>query len=209
MILPGTEDMVNDNGVYTGGSHTQYFLNRKVLVADRIEPDTFYLYHRDLGIFRSVDAGASWTLLDSAGLPTGWTVGYFNAQLVASPLEAGHLFFTPGLQDSGPAPAFESRDGGVTWQAVAGLSDVTSAGFGAPLTDDGPAAMYLQGSFNGERGLWRSADGLATWELITPAPGGNYQGIKAITGDLTEPGTVYIGFTGTSFMVGRSAPTGE
>ncbi len=209
VILPGTEDMVNDNGVYTGGSHTQYFLNRKVLVADRVEPDTFYLYHRDLGIFRSVDGGSSWELQPSEGLPTGWTVGYFNAQLVASPTEAGHLFFSPGLQDSGPSPSFESRDGGATWRAIGGLSDVTAGGFGAPISDGGPAAFYLQGSFAGERGLWRSSDGLASWELISTAPGGNYQGAKTITGDLDQPGTVYIGFTGTSFMVGRSAPTEE
>lgn len=207
--LPGTEEEINDNGVYTGGSHTQYFLNRRVLVADRIEADTFYLYHRDLGIFRSSDGGASWQLQASENLPTGWTVGYFNAQLVASPTEAGHLFFTPGLQDAGPSPAFESRDGGNTWRAVEGISDVTAADFGAPLTADGPSAFYLHGSFDGERGLWRSADGLQSWELISNAPGGNYQGVKAIAGDLDEPGTVYVGFTGTSFMVGRSTPTEE
>lgn len=205
--LPGTEDQLNDNGVYTGGSHTQYFLNRRVLVADRVEADTFYLYHRDLGIFRSSDGGASWELQASENLPTGWTVGYFNAQLVASPSEAGHLFFTPGIQDSGPAPAFESRDGGATWRAVDGLSDVTAADFGAPLATGSPSAFYLHGRFDGERGLWRSSDGLQTWELISNAPAGNYQGVKALAGDLDEPGTVYVGFTGTSFMVGRSAPT--
>ena len=207
--LPGTEDQVNDNGVYTGGSHTQYFLNRRVLAADRLEADTFYLYHRDLGIFRSVDGGATWQLQPSENLPTGWTVGYFNAQLVSSPTEAGHLFFTPGIQDAGPAPAFESRDGGATWRAIDGLSDVTAADFGAPLADGAPAAFYASGRFAGERGLWRSSDGLLTWELISNAPAGNYQGVKALAGDLDEPGTVYIGFTGTSFMVGRSAPTEE
>lgn len=207
--LPGTEGEVNADGVYTGGSHTQYYLNRRVLVADRIQADTFYLYHRDLGIFRSTDGGASWELQASEKLPTGWTVGYFNAQLVASPADAGHLFFTPGPQDSGPAPAFESRDGGVTWRTIEGLSDVTAADFGAPLTADGPAAFYLHGSFAGQRGLWRSSDGLQTWELISNAPGGNYQNVKAIAGDLDEAGTVYLGFTGTSFMVGRSAPTEE
>jgi hypothetical protein len=77
------------------------------------------------------------------------------------------------------------------------------------LTTDGPPAFYLHGSFDGERGLWRSADGLQSWELISNAPAGNYQGVKAIAGDLDEPGTVYVGFTGTSFMVGRSSPTEE
>ncbi len=205
VVLPGTEEMTNPNtGAYAGGSHFQYFLNRKVLVADRIEPNTFYLYHR-LGIFQSTDGGASWELLESEGLVRGGA-GQFNASLVASPTEAGHLIFTQGLQESGEVPFYESTDGGATWRTVPGLSDVSVAGFGAPIGDRADPAVYLSGKFGGVQGIYRSVDGLSTWELISPAPLGNYQAIKAITGSLDEPGTVYVGFSGTSFMVGRSGP---
>ena len=208
VILPGTEDLTNDNGVYTGGSHFQFFLNRKVLVADRVEPATFYLYHR-FGLYRSVDGGTTWELAPSENLPTGG-LGQFGSQLVASPLEAGHLLYTPGPQSSGvPVPVYESVDGGDTWRLLPGLSDATAMGFGAPLVDGGPATVFLAGSLDGERGVWRSIDGLASWELITRAPLGNYQSIKTLTGSLDEPGTLYVGFTGTSFMVGRLAPMEE
>jgi photosystem II stability/assembly factor-like uncharacterized protein len=204
--LPGTEDMRNDSGAYKGGSHANYFLDRQVLAADRIAPDTFYLYHSDLGIFRSVDAGATWELQPSENLPTGWTVGHFRAQLVASPTTEGHLLFSPGPQNAGPVPAYESRDGGASWRALPGLRDVTTFAFGAAVAESESSAVYLYGAVDGATGLWRSVDDLESWELVAEYPGGNYQPVRTLAADLEEPGVVYVGFTGTSFMVGRSMP---
>ena len=204
VILPGTEEILSNSGAYSGGSHFQYYLNRKVLVADRVQANTFYLYHR-FGLFRSVDGGFTWDLMPSGGLPSGG-VSWFSAQLVASPTEPGHLVFSPGIQDSGPIPSYESRDGGATWTLLPGLADVAAIGFGAPVVPDGDPVVFLSGVYSGEQGIWRSTDGLVSWELISRAPMGNYQAVRAITGDLSEPGTVYVGFTGTSFMVGRFEP---
>lgn len=204
VILPGTVDLLTQKGIYAGGSHTQYFLNRKVLVADRLLPDTFYLYHR-FGLFISTDGGFTWELQPSEGLPTGG-VGQFNSQLGVSPTTSGRLFYTAGLQQSGAVPFYESSDSGTTWSLVPGMSDVTTFGFGAPMESGGPSVVYLYGTFNDVRGVWRSSDDAATWELVSVAPNGNYQSVKAISGDPDEPGTVFVGFTGTSFMVGRFGP---
>ncbi len=205
--LPGTSEFTTDSGNYAGGSHQQYFLNRKVLVADRVLPNTFYLYHQRLGLFVSTDGGTSWELKASEGLPVGWTVGWFNATLVSSPTDAEHLIFSPGILQGDEWPAYESTDGGDTWRILPGTENIVALGFGAPVQGE-RAAVYASGTINGTAGVWRSIDGLETWELITTAPGGNYQGIKTLTGDLSEPGTIYIGFTGTSFMVGSFAPIG-
>lgn len=209
IVLPGTEDELDANGVYRGGSHSQLFLNRKVLAADKIEPSTFYLYHKNFGIYRSVDGGSTWELRESTNLPTGWTVGFFNATLLTSPTDAGHLIFTPGVLNEGDFPAFESRDGGDTWQAIAGTQRIQSMGYGAPETEGGPAAVYAYGNINGETGVYRTTDLFESWQLISAAPLGNYQGIKTIGGSPDEFGTVYVGFTGTSFMVGRFGPKDE
>ncbi len=210
IILPGTEDLLDDNGVYRGGSHGQLFLNRKVLVADRIDPATFYLYHQRNGLYRSIDGGATWELQASEGLPVGWTVGFFNATLVASPTDPGHLLFTPGFLEEGAFPLYESRDAGATWTALPGTSVVSAVGFGAPAPDGDGATVYLYGTIEdgaGEQtGVWRSTDASRNWELVSPAPLGNYQSVKTISGDPDEFGTVYVGFTGTSFMVGRLVP---
>lgn len=210
IILPGTESMVqNDNGVYRGGSHQNYFLNRKVLAADRVEPDTFYLYHQELGIFRSVDGGATWAQMPSDGLPTGWTVGWFSASLTASNEEAGRLLFSPGFLEEATPPLYESRDGGSTWRPIAGTSAVDAVAFGPGATAEDSEIVYFAGELGGRYGIWRSEDDLASWQLVSLGPLGNYQRVKALAAAPDEPGTIYVGFSGTSFMVGAPEPTGQ
>ncbi len=202
IILPGTETLLDEDGNYAGGSHFTYFLNRSVLVADRVEPATFYLYHSDLGMFRSTDGGTTWEAQASEGLPVGWTVGYFHAKVLASPTTAGHLLFAPGFLAEEVTGLYESFDAGATWTRREGMADVGAFDWGAPASDTDAATLYVAGTLGGERGLWRAVDGSATWDLISAAPNGNYQGIKAIGADPEEYGTVYIGFEGTSFVVG-------
>ncbi len=203
VILPGTEDIQKD-GVNRGGSHTTFFLNRKVLAADRVAADTFYLYQGDFGVYRSTDGGQSWALMASDGLPIGSPIGHFHSQLQAVPGEEGHLFFTTGPLDQGVWPAYESVDGGDSWTEVDGTGEVTAIGFGSASEVGGPVTVFLAGELNGERGLWRSIDGAVTWGLISAAPGGNYLPIQAITGHPDEFGTVFVAFGGTTVKVGAS-----
>ncbi len=203
VILPGTEEMEVD-GTNRGGSHTTFFLNRKVLAADRVAPDTFYLYHGDFGVYRSTDGGRSWVLMANEGLPIGSPIGHFHTQLETVPGEEGHLFFATGPLDQGVWPAYESLDGGETWTELAGTGEVTAIGFGAPSSAEDPTTVFLAGELNGERGLWRSVDGAVTWSLISAAPGGNYLPIQAITGHPQDFGTVYVAFGGTTVKVGTS-----
>ncbi len=208
IVLPGTEDMLqDDNGVYRGGSHQAYYLNRKVLVADPHVAGRFHLYHQELGMFRSDDGGDTWTRIGGEGLPTGWTVGWFAVTLVASPFDPDHLLFAPGSLDEAAVPMYESLDGGATWRAIAGTAAITALAVGPPETDGAPAIVYAAGEVGGRSGIWRSVDGLETWELLSVAPNGNYQAVKAMAAAPDEAGTIYVGFTGTSFMVGRLQPT--
>lgn len=201
--LPGTEgEDFETDGVDRSGSHFAYYLNRNVLVADRVLPNTFYLYHVKLGMMRSQDGGENWEQMASVDLPTDWPMNSYNAQLQSVPGEAEHLVFTPGQLNQGIWPAYESLDGGASWSVIAGTGNVTSIGFGSGAgTSDGPTA-YLAGELNGVRGLWRSIDGLQTWSLVSEAPGGNYLPIRAIAGHPTEFGTVYVAFGGTTAKVG-------
>lgn len=204
VVLPGTEDNVTD-GKNTGGSHFAYYLNRNVLQADRILPDTFYLYHGELGIFRSSDAGETWELMESSGLPLGWPVGFFNAKLVSVPDQPGHLVFTPGVLEEGSWPAYESVDGGNIWSEILGTGNVTAIGFGVAENEGGNATVYLAGEVNGVSGVWRSTDRRRTWSLISSAPAGNYQPIRAISGDPSVFGTVYVAMEGTTAKVGEQS----
>lgn len=202
VILPGTEDRIREDGENEGGSHFQYFLRRTVLQADPIAADTFYLFHQDLGLYRSTDGGATWAVVSSDGLPTGWTAGWFNAELVADPGVEGHLLYTPGRINEAVFPMYESVDGGENWREVPGTSNITAIGFGAPLVDGGPQTAYIVGELNSQQGIWRSGDGLASWELVDTSPGGLASLIYAITGDPEIPGRVYVGIDGISVMQG-------
>ncbi len=201
IVLPGTEGERNEEGRYVGGSHFQYYLQREVLVADPVDGDRFYLFHADLGFHRSDDGGSTWELVSVDGLPTGWTVGYFNAQLVAVPGSAGHLLYTPGELVEGLFPMFESTDAGETWAPVEGTEGIVAMGFGAPLEGDDPA-LYLAGTIDGEAGIWRSPDLGRSWEFVDETPGGIYQTITAVAGDPGIPGRVYVGFAGVGVMQG-------
>lgn len=206
ITLPGTDaEDFHPEGVDRSGSHSSLYLNRNVLVADRVLENTFYLYHAKLGLLRSTDGGENWTLLPSTDLPTGWPMGFFNAQMKSVPGEAGHLIFSPGLINQGIWPAYESLDGGETWTVIAGTGNVTSFGFGAPERAGGAPTYFLAGEINGENGLWRSTDEADSWNLVSEAPEGNYLPIRAVTGDPTTFGTVYVAFGGTTAKVGRSA----
>lgn len=206
--LPGLEGRVRDDGGTGGGSHFAFFLDRHVLTADPVAADTFYLYHGDLGVFVSSDGGASWTRR-RGDPPAAGGNGFFNARLEAVPGRAGHLLFTPGPLDGAAPPMSQSRDGGRTWEIVEGTSSVEAIGFGVAHTADGPPTVYLAGTIGGVRGVFRSLDDLATWELVTQAPGGLYNSISAISGDPEIPGRVYVGLDGNGYLQGdATAPAG-
>jgi len=202
VILAGTEDRLRGDGANAGGLHFDYFLRRQVLIADPVAASTFYLFHQDLGLHRSTDGGVTWEIISADGLPTGWTAGWFNAELSAVPGSEGHLVYTPGQLVELVFPMFESRDGGVTWNAVAGTSAVDAVGFGAPLDGSQNPTVYISGSVNNVVGIYRSADLMDSWELVSTTAGGIGATVSAITGDPGIPGRVYVGFTGVSIMQG-------
>ena len=204
VILPGTESIVDDQGKYAGGSHFNYFLNRKVLTADTAFPNTFYLYHQEKGMYKSTNGGANWTLLSSTGLPKGFAVGYFNATLKAVPGKAGHLFFSPGPLDGDDFPLYYSVDGGATWSVVPDTLEVTSFGFGKAAPGASYPTLFLQGRVNNDPGVWRSTDEGKSWQKISTYPMGIFDSIRAMDGDKDIFGRVYVGLGGVGFAYGDS-----
>lgn len=192
--LPGKSDW--------GGFHQGYWLDRTTITADRVLDKTFYLYDVATGVYVTRDGGASWSQV-YRGQVSPWS--QYNAKIEAVPGRSGELFFTSGPQDAGTdtTPAdigfMRSKDGGATWQAVAGVKEVTTFGYGAPATAGGPPTVFIVGWVNGNYGIFYSADDAQSWTQIGRYPAGSLDDIKTISGDMDQFGLVYVGFSGSGY----------
>jgi photosystem II stability/assembly factor-like uncharacterized protein len=206
-----TWNQISIPGIPTKGSTGwgfAYYLDRQNCAADRVKANTFYMYNDGSGsavtegIYTSTDGGATWIHTSSPRFGAA-----FNVQMRSVPGQAGHLFFTAGVQ-SPPHPAsqrfYRSMDGGTTWSAVADVKEVFAFGFGkAALTGSYPA-IFIFGWVKNIMGIWRSDDNALTWTQVSDGfPLGNFNQIKTIEGDSNRYGTVYVGFGGSGFVYGQ------
>lgn len=194
------------------GSHFGLFLNRKILAADRVLPDTFYLAHSGLqgqgeavviatrGLYRSTDGGANWQRVFSEELAP---FSIFNATLKAVPGRAGHLFFTSGPLDGFDGPFRRSLDRGDSWGSVPGVTRVVAFGFGRPAAPGAYPTIYIAGKVGGTYGLWRSIDDATTWSRIGTWPTDSLDTVRAIDGDKDVFSRVYLALSGSGFAWGE------
>lgn len=185
-----------------------YFLHRNILVADKVNLGTFYIYNylgTAAGLYRSTNGGASFTRVFAGEIAAG---SQYNAKLYSVPGKAGHLFFTSGWLDGtnpGPTQFMRSTDGGQTWSAVANVLEVYACGFGMAASGSTYPAIYMAGYVNGTWGLWRSDDNAATWTNLGANPLGNADVITSVAGDMAAYGKVYVGFAGSGAVYGALA----
>ena len=120
--------------------HNSQGFKKRGITADRVLPNTFYLYYGGYGVFKSTDGGNTWANVYNGNNgyidPANPQFAYYNAWLSSVPGNAGHLFYTGGWQLGASYPVNErfcrSTDGGATWTAVPNVMQVTCFGFGAP-----------------------------------------------------------------------------
>lgn len=179
-----------------GGSHQtghqSPFTSLKPLCADRVEPDTFYFYTPQDGLFRSTDGGVHFAKTGNPR-PNCW-----NAILKSTPDHAGDLWFA-----SGPgAGLFHSKDGGDTWTQAPGMDMAFNVAIGKAMAGDYPT-LYVAGSIAGSSGIHRSTDRGLTWDRIVDYPLGIFDSIDAMDGDKDIFGQIYVCFTSAGFAYGK------
>ena len=193
---------------------------RRTVTADRVLPNTFYLYYAGdwggapaYGLYETTNGGATWIQMYSGEI-TPWSM--FNAELQAVPGKAGNLFFTGGPQTGFPnEPFMFSTNSGATWTAVPNVTEVNCFGFGAPAPGQSYPSIYIVGYVNSVYGIWQSNDDAKSWVQIGTYPAGDLDRIKTISGDPNAYGQVYVGFAGSGYAylpaatsaVALSAPT--
>jgi photosystem II stability/assembly factor-like uncharacterized protein len=137
---------------------------------------------RDSLLFRSDDAGASWRLLP---FPRG-APGVFNSVLI-DPKESPHYYAGLDAGDSQDSDVYESKDGGETWQALAGLrgSRIESLA----LSPVNPSTLAAGTS----KGVFVSMDRGVTWSRTSRADDPEMQEITALAFDPVDANVLYAG----------------
>jgi photosystem II stability/assembly factor-like uncharacterized protein len=128
-------------------------------------PDVMWMQHH-AGMYRSTDAGATWTQLKPPGDDFGFAV-------VAHPGDANTAWFVPAIKDElrvprdGAMAVTRTRDGGKTWQTLReGLPqrDAYDLIYRHGLDVDAAGQRLAMGSTTGA--LWVSDSGGESWQLV-------------------------------------------
>ena len=181
-----------------------YYLDARTVTADRVLPNTFYLYYNGTGgpdgVYETTNGGVTWTQVYNGLISPGST---FNVELESVPGEAGNLFFTGGLQSVSSSPTSEgfyrSTNGGATWTAVPNVLEVNCFGFGAPAPGQSYPSIYIVGWVNNVFGIWQSTNNAQSWTQIGTYPTSMLAEITTISGDPDNYGQVYIGTSGEGY----------
>ena len=145
------------------------------------------------GMFRSVDAGKTWTsigLTDSRRIPR-IRIHPKDPDLVYAAV-LGHLF-GPNEERG----VFRSKDGGETWEKILYAGDEVGA-VDLAMDPSNPRVLYasmwriLRTPYSLESGgpgsgIWKSTDGGDTWEEVTGKDNGLPQGMLSISGVTISP----------------------
>src|SRR5690242_17351396 len=133
------------------------------------QPDTFYFGSVGGGVWKTENAGRTWTPISDRGIPIG-SIG----AIAVAPSNANTVYVGTGepdirSQNSYGIGMFKSTDAGKTWRHI-GLDNTRQ--IGRVVVDPADpnrvyvAALGLIYGPSPDRGVYRSTDGGATWKKV-------------------------------------------
>lgn len=143
------------------------------MVIDPIDSQVLYTDGRygPVGVFKSTNGGVDWKQILPPDIASAFIFGGMVEWIAMDPTDHRHLTVTPHFNCEGahaPNCMLETMDGGDTWRVI----------------DNVPAAGELSGQVMLDRntwlvalpfgGLWRTADGGATWAHVYDGGAGPY-----------------------------------
>ncbi len=149
------------------------------------------------GVYKSTDGGATWT---HVGLERSQHI----ARIVVHPRDANTAYVAamgPLWGPGGERGLYKTTDGGRTWRAVKTINETT--GFTDVVLDPTNPELVYAAAYQRERrpwsfvaggehtGIWRSADGGATWTEINQGLPAGAKGRIGIDAARSQPRTLY------------------
>lgn len=213
------------------GWGTTYNTLRQIVVADRVNADTYYAFNyggnSTAGVYKISYSAGSWSC--SRAL-TGNFDNYDGhngpsySQMRSVPGNAGEFMYSSGLTTPGPYPIsaedfYDCQDtsGTVTCTAFSNIRSVWAFGLGAAKPGgSGFPAIYIAGWANcGQTGIqncgassgytygiWRSPDHGSTWYDLG-IPRNSLDTVNTVEGDGNSYGEPYVGFSGSGYAFGQ------
>jgi len=159
------------------------------LAIDPTNSNIIYAAAFPAGLYKSLDAGASWRPINTG---------------ISPPPEVSDIVFDPRTSSTiylaSDGPLFKSMDGGQSWTSLALVSSLPASISHIAIDPTNPTTMYgvgaVVGTIHGQppsAAVSKSIDGGVTWRLIkNDAPALFAQ---AVAIDPANPATVYVGFS--------------
>jgi hypothetical protein len=180
------------------------------VIADRVEPDSFYAVSlANATLYRSSDGGASFTaqaftLQDAPQVRSGGGRGDNRGG-------QDRLYATPGRAADLWLPAFDGLyhlvqplaqgNASLAYERLPGVDEIHAFGFGKAAPNQSYPALYLVGTVHGQPGVFRSDDEAHTWVRINDDQH-QWGLVLQIAGDPRIYGRVYVGTHGRGIFYG-------
>ena len=161
-------------------------------VADPVNSNKFYVYNNGT-MMVSTDGGASF-------IARGALAAGGSDRISVAPGREGDVWVA--LYGGGLA---RSTDSGTSFARVASVSDAAAVGFGKADAGATYPTVFIWGTVNGVRGLFRSTNTGASWVRVNDdaheygGPGNGH----FVVGDMTTFGVVYMGTVGRGVAYGK------
>lgn len=150
------------------------------VAVDPQQPQSLLAGAMDSLLFRTEDAGATWTLMDFPKRPLSAVTS-----ILVDPADSRH--YLAGMTAAEGGGLFESRDGGKSWSAVKDISEVGVRALAASVSNP---SRFVAGTLHG---VMLSDDCGKTWKRISDPQNQEMQGITSVAIDTTDPNIIYAG----------------
>lgn len=173
-----TADSASQTIPFETGWNSAYYLDRRIVAADRVAGGTFYIYNYVTNrIYRTIDGGITWARMNASDVGDASRLS-FHAVMKTVPGQQGHLFLASGQVGNigGGNPSnialLRSTDAGVTWTSITTIKEPYCIGFGVSAPGQSYPAIYVVGWYNNSFGVFRSTDNAGSWVRIGNFPVG-------------------------------------